>query len=1546
MGHNYEEKRRYKLYKAKKRWVSAAIITASGAFLFLGTPSALADEAVTAEVTTTAQNEQQLQGTTQTQAEAKPSTQTPATESSTDVTQASTTATTADATQAPTTETPAPTTQADHEKGNVEGAWDQGYRGQGMVVAVIDSGADTTHKDFQQAPTDPKLSQADAQAKINELGYGSYASEKFPFVYNYASKSNDWIKDDGPGASQHGQHVAGIIGADGRPNGDDKYAVGVAPESQILALRVFNDQFADENTDDIAQAIYDAVNLGANVIQMSLGQGVAASDLNDVEQKAVQYAIDHGVFVSISASNNGHAGSIKTPDAPYSPGGANGSFEPFSSSTVANPGASRNALTVAAANSGQGAAANMADFSSWGPMQDFTLKPDISAPGVKIVSTGNDNGYKTMSGTSMAGPFAAGSAALVMQKLQKETSLKNAELVQATKALLMNTSQPLLDAMSGVVVSPRRQGAGQINVGAAVSSPVYITADDGTSSLSLRQIGTNTKFNLTFTNLSNVDQTYTFDDLGGGFTEKRDDSTGNYYEEQLPGARVNGANKVVVKAGKTLTVSYTLDLDGVTPDQLVEGWLRFTGDNGQSTLVVPLLGYFGDMTSEEVLDKKANDATNVYGGNYFVNEHNYPRGIADEESLKKLVNLDGDYNWQQVAKLYQDGKVAFSPNNDNKSDLLKPVAFVKQNLQDLKVVVLDQNGKVVRVVADEKGLDKSFYQSDRNQDVSLSVSMRNDPNTFDWNGMVYNDKTGKSEVASDGQYTYRFVATLYNDGQKKVQTADYPIIIDTTAPTISNYKLTLDTAADKPSGHLSFDFSDTGAGFTDYSYAVVSINGKLFGHKLNEGASKFNDEAKLSGTANFELSPEELAAFTAAQNQVTVMVADTADNVGLFTSEVAGLTTTSQTVNVWNAVDGLGFDKDSKFYDAKTNGYTLVGGTTQPFYYNGQLVEPKADSTYSLNVNADAEKVVFTADQAGKDVLLTLNTATPKAAFAWQKAHTTVQSFGIDLDTVTTNDPEHVFVYAAVTAGNGVKAFARDYFTGDVYEASVKDGLATFEVKVKNASRRTVLLGWTEVAGPTFNVVQTTASDKAYLGVDARPSNQPQRYNFANVAELQTALVQENADPTTLGAPGALPGHALSDLTTRSEPNSEISFDYLEDNNYNWIGAQAIADGVYDPKTQTFHVTGKVSPDVVELIMLGNSANEQDPQNRVSVNEDGTFSFEFNIKPTEQRPLAYIYTTKDGQKTRGTVQVILDTVLPTLEFENAANYDFDGENYYVYTNEPNFTIKGTAHDNLDGYRFFFNGDNEFREFHHSGINHGGNPYAPYGFERSFVLNDEDGETKHVYTLDVLDVTGNHTTRKFYVYYQPKSEVPAAVDVERNHADAFVEQYPETALLFFDPATQSFQELDPEGFHPDGLYSLVNKYGNVVAVMNVYTVEPEKESDSSEKQEKQDQERHDQNDQDTKEDQGASQDQEKENTGAGFGKDDTTGSGTDKKQVTAANKQVAPVLQDKAKTPATPATTDLPQTGEAKHQASVLGLLALGLASLFTLVGFDRKKETR
>lgn len=114
--------------------------------------------------------------------------------------------------------------------------------------------------------------------------------------------------------------------------------------------------------------------------------------------------------------------------------------------------------------------------------------------------------------------------------------------------------------------------------------------------------------------------------------------TGRYYDTYLAGAHVYGPKEVTIKANSSLKVDYTLNLTGLTQNQLVEGWLNFTSQNAPA-LVIPYLAYFGDMTQEAVFDKAANDPTNVYGGNYFVNEQNYPRGVADVESLKKLVNF-------------------------------------------------------------------------------------------------------------------------------------------------------------------------------------------------------------------------------------------------------------------------------------------------------------------------------------------------------------------------------------------------------------------------------------------------------------------------------------------------------------------------------------------------------------------------------------------------------------------------------------------------------------------------------------------------------------------------------------------------------------------------------------------------------------------------------------------------------------------------------------------------------------------------------------------
>lgn len=1510
MKKNYytEEKRHYKLYKAKSRWLVAAITT-SGLVLLATAPASQAQADSVDEVTVTQTTNNQV--TT--------NSQNADTEQTTNQVQTNTQTATANQTEnvaASADVTPA-TTEKDHVKGNVQAAWDQGYQGQGMVVSVIDSGADTNHKDFAQAPKDPAISKEEAQAQINKLGYGTYASEKFPFVYNYASRSNDWIKDDGPDASQHGQHVSGIIGANGQANGTDKYAVGVAPEAQLMMMRVFNDQFADENTDDIAQAIYDAVKLGANVIQMSLGQGVAANNLNDVEQKAVQYATEHGVFVSISASNSGNGASVAGDGLPYRPGGPAGNFSPFSSSTVANPGASVNALTVAAENSDLGDASDMASFSSWGALPDFTLKPDLSAPGVSVVSTGNDNGYNTMSGTSMAGPFNAGAAALVMQRLKATTDLTGFALVQATKALLMNTARPMTQVKYTTPVSPRRQGAGQIDVGAATASPVYITAADGTSSLSLKQVGESTNFTLTFTNLSNQDQTYTFDDFGGGLTEKRDEKSGIFYDEYLAGAHVNGPQTVTVKAGQSANFTYSLNLTGLKKNQLVEGWLRFTNQKGQAQLVVPYLAYFGDMTTEDVFDKAANQDGTIFGGNYFVNENNFPRGVADQESLKALVNLDGKYNWQQVAKLYQDGKVAFSPNNNGASDILKPYAFIKQNLKDLKIQILDANGKVVRTVADEQGLDKSFYNSGNNQDITLSVSMRNDRDTLDWDGKLYNDQTGQMETAPDGQYTYRYIATLYNEGDKQVQTADYPVVIDTTAPVISNL------AYDETTHTLSFDYQDQGAGFTDYSYAIVKVNNQAFGYKLKDGDSHFTNDGKTAGHFQVVLNAATLAAFTTAKNALSVAVTDVADNGTSQTLVLVAPDVNTNSVNIWNATNGLAFDQTSPDYNATNKTYTLRGSANQDFYYNGALVQVATDGTFALPVATNVDQVVLTADPAGQKVLTTLKTSTPKAAFAWQVANTEPHSFGPMLNTVIGNNPDDVVVQAAVTVGDNVKAYAQDYFSGELYEAEVKDGLATFHI---HDARRTVLVGWTEVTGPNFNDVQTTPSAGVYLGVMASASYPAPGPAFTKASQLGTDLVQEKADSATLGNPDALPGHAVTDLTTKAPANTEINFDYLTDNDYNWVGAKAITDGVYDPENQVFTVTGKVTPEVTALTILGDSSNESDPANQVALQADGSFTFSFHVAPTAQRPIAYIYTTSAGQ-TRGTMELILDTALPSLDLADAQSYQLDADgNYQIYTNNPNFTLAGTANDNVDGYRFFVNGNNEYREFHNSGVNFVAeahtdgttvtNPYPAHKFNHSFDLRaDGQNETTHVYTLKVTDVVGNTVEKKFYVHYQAQATTDTKVVTQKQAATTLLDYATEASQL--KDAKGDLQAVTGADLTP-GQYRLFNKYGNLVLNLTV-TPDPEVHTTSE-------------NNVDV-------QKQELTNTDAKAEVDNKSEVQTEGKVTSAPQTQIVATKVVAAKHQAS-----LPQTGEKQASTTSLGVLALALATLCGLFGFGKSKK--
>ena len=131
----------------------------------------------------------------------------------------------------------------------------------------------------------------------------------------------------------------------------------------------------------------------------------------------------------------------------------------------------------------------MSSFSSWGVPGSLTLKPEITAPGGSIYSVNGavagGKAYETMSGTSMAAPQIAGISALVAQYIEENDLVEKTGLDQRTliQSLLMSTATPLFDYdnKNGYYYPVLQQGAGLVDVGAAVKSESYILMDESST---------------------------------------------------------------------------------------------------------------------------------------------------------------------------------------------------------------------------------------------------------------------------------------------------------------------------------------------------------------------------------------------------------------------------------------------------------------------------------------------------------------------------------------------------------------------------------------------------------------------------------------------------------------------------------------------------------------------------------------------------------------------------------------------------------------------------------------------------------------------------------------------------------------------------------------------------------------------------------------------------------------------------------------------------------------------------------------------------------
>ena len=374
-------------------------------------------------------------------------------------------------------------------------AWAAGETGTGETIGIIDTGIDFYHADFGGSGSVADFNYGEAHdttvpAKDADGTTVAFPSAKVTGGYDLAGDAYDADVpadatpapdgnplDCGPadGGDGHGTHTAGTAAGfgvlsngtqfsgpyDGNTETSHTFLVGpgIAPQATIREYRVFG---CVGSSALVTLGIDRAVADGVDVISMSLGTAYGTASTDDPTVAAVDNAAAAGIVVVAASGNDG-------PNA-------------YLTST---PASAAGAISVAALDGLlDGTYQHLADFSSVGPRSgDSGQKPDITAPGVGVVSAGvgTGTGSADFSGTSMATPLVAGAAALTLEAHPGWTDPSTR--AGLARAALISTADVNEDAHGAREFDPFRIGAGVVDAGAAAAATALLTTSDGTDEL-------------------------------------------------------------------------------------------------------------------------------------------------------------------------------------------------------------------------------------------------------------------------------------------------------------------------------------------------------------------------------------------------------------------------------------------------------------------------------------------------------------------------------------------------------------------------------------------------------------------------------------------------------------------------------------------------------------------------------------------------------------------------------------------------------------------------------------------------------------------------------------------------------------------------------------------------------------------------------------------------------------------------------------------------------------------------------------------------------
>ena len=468
----------------------------------------------------------------------------------------------------------------------------------------------------------------------------------------------------------------------------------------------------------------------------------------------------------------------------------------------------------------------MSDFSAWGLSAEGDLKPDITAPGGNIYSSVGHTKYDSQSGTSMAAPQISAVLAVLKNRLSSKINVTDKDENQAlVKTIVMNTAIAKKDTEKDAFISPRKQGAGLVNIDNALKTKalVYAVNKKGTKvgSINLGNISDSIDLNYKVKNISNTQISYkqeifinTDEVIDGHFTLRPK------FLKKIEGENINlNANEE-----KELTKSINLsELNFVKPENgaYIDGFIVLSADN-EPTLSVPFSGFVGDFANLPVIEKPIYD---------LLKEGKTPMYLTEEEKKKTMEGqykqhaYGGDgYNFTHLYTMvdtkvqvlgsniglnpnefYTKEHLAISPNGDGRNDFVRFTGTFLRSFKDMQISIYKkgESESLYTSKQDMIGLKNYFAGNKNNKSLSgadwswhgedaRKTGIISPLSIFDTTSSATRNKPKDINMVEDGDYTFKVSVKPVVENALP-QTMEFDIKVDRVKPEINASTYNRDT---------------------------------------------------------------------------------------------------------------------------------------------------------------------------------------------------------------------------------------------------------------------------------------------------------------------------------------------------------------------------------------------------------------------------------------------------------------------------------------------------------------------------------------------------------------------------------------------------------------------------------------------------------------------------------------------------------------------------------------------------------------------------------